>query len=144
MSCKREGPGGPSRFLWASLSASGYVSGRAACNRSCVACGDAYLWVADPRQVTFLCLSKEKSPKEKTPRSRRLPPALLGKIGARLTRRAHTTRLGLQQKARCSRFSLRCSAAATGTRKPRLIFSVRVFALQDFSLCFKNVVIVKQ
>ena len=113
MSCKREGPGGPSRFLWASLSASGYVSGRAACNRSCVACGDAYLWVADPRQVTFLCLSKEKSPKEKTPRSRRLPPALLGKIGARLTRRAHTTRLGLEQKTRFPRFSLRCLAAAT-------------------------------
>ena len=47
-----------------------------------------YLWVADPRQVTFLCLSKEKSPKEMTPRSRRPLPALLGKIGARLTRRA--------------------------------------------------------
>ena len=54
----------------------------------CVACGDSYLWVADPRQVTFLCLSKEKSPKEKTPRSRRLPLALLAGIGARLTRRA--------------------------------------------------------
>jgi hypothetical protein len=31
----------------------------------------SYLWVADPRQVTFLCLSKEKSPKETTPRSAR-------------------------------------------------------------------------
>jgi hypothetical protein len=29
------------------------------------------LWVVDPRQVTFLCLSKEKSPKEKTPPSLR-------------------------------------------------------------------------
>ena len=36
------------------------------------ACGRVYLWVADPRQVTFLCLSKEKSPKEMTPRSARL------------------------------------------------------------------------
>src|SRR3989337_402128 len=35
----------------------------------------SYLWVADPRQVTFLCLSKEKSPKERTPRMARLPPA---------------------------------------------------------------------
>jgi hypothetical protein len=33
-----------------------------AIKRFCVACGDAYLWVADPRQVTFLCLSKEKPP----------------------------------------------------------------------------------
>src|SRR3989344_7599786 len=32
---------------------------------------NSYLWVADPRQVTFLCLSKEKSPKETTPRSAR-------------------------------------------------------------------------
>jgi hypothetical protein len=38
--------------------------------------------------VTFSCLSKRKSPKRKTPRSRRHLPALLGKIGARLTRRA--------------------------------------------------------
>ena len=37
----------------------------------CVAFGDSYLWVADPRQVAFLCLSKEKSPKETTPRSAR-------------------------------------------------------------------------
>ncbi len=47
-----------------------------------------YLWVADPRQVAFLCLPKEKRPKERAPRSRRRLPALLGKIGARLTRRA--------------------------------------------------------
>jgi hypothetical protein len=39
--------------------------------------GRAYLWVADPRQVTFLCLSKEKLPKEKTPRSARNPLAFL-------------------------------------------------------------------
>ena len=58
------------------------------------------LWVADPRQVTLSCLSKEKSPKEMTPRSRRLLPALLAGIGARLTRRAHTTRLGLDQESR--------------------------------------------
>ena len=60
----------------------------------------SYLWVADPRQVTFLCLSKEKSPKEMTPRSRRLPPPLLARPGARLTRRAQNTRLGLDQKSR--------------------------------------------
>jgi hypothetical protein len=31
-----------------------------------------YLWVADPRQVPFLCSCKEKEPKESTPRSARL------------------------------------------------------------------------
>src|SRR3989344_5905018 len=51
--------------------------------------------------VTFLCLSKEKSPKEMTPRSRRRLPALLAGIGARLTRRAPNTRLGLKHEARC-------------------------------------------
>jgi len=30
-----------------------------------------YLWVADPRQVPFLCSCKEKEPKESTPRSAR-------------------------------------------------------------------------
>ena len=35
--------------------------------RFCVASGDAYLWVADPRQVTFLWTDKEKSPKEIRP-----------------------------------------------------------------------------
>ena len=54
------------------------------------------LWVADPRQVTFLCLSIEKSPKEMTPRSARKPLALLAPPGARPTRRAQTTRLGLE------------------------------------------------
>ena len=49
---------------------------------------NSYLWVADPRQVAFLCLPKEKRPKERAPRSCRHLPALLGKIGARLTRRA--------------------------------------------------------
>jgi len=63
----------------------------------CAAGGRAYLWVADPLQVTFLCLSKEKSPKETTPRSRRILLALLARLGARLTRRARTTRLGLNQ-----------------------------------------------
>jgi hypothetical protein len=36
-----------------------------------IAFGDAYLWVADPRQVPFLCSYKEKEPKESTPRSAR-------------------------------------------------------------------------
>jgi hypothetical protein len=35
------------------------------------------LWVADPRQVAFLCLPKEKRPKERAPRSRRKLPVLL-------------------------------------------------------------------
>src|SRR3989338_1063465 len=44
---------------------------------------NSYLWVADPRQVTFLCLSKEKSPKETTPRSARPLPPFLAPPGAR-------------------------------------------------------------
>jgi hypothetical protein len=81
-----------------------------------------YLWVADPRQVTFLCLSKEKSPKERTPRVAHRAytarfPALLTKPGARLTRRPHTTRLGLDQKA-CDYPRLRCGARLA-TRGPK-------------------------
>ena len=92
------------------------------------------LWVAGPRQVVFLCLSKEKSPKEKTPRSRRLPLALLAKIGARLTRRAHTTRRGLKHEARFSRFWLRCSAAATGASKTLPTCSVGAVGKSGFFL----------
>src|SRR3990172_12723115 len=58
-----------------------------------------YLWVADPRHVSFFCTAKRKSPKKRPPRSRRPPPALLARIGARLTRRAQKTRLGLEQEA---------------------------------------------
>ena len=101
------------------------------------------LWVADPRQVTLdsghpwpspfgqtasvqirscricLCLSKEKSPKEKTPRSRRRLPALLAGIGARLTRRALNNAPRARSKvSRIPRFRLRCSAAATGPENP--------------------------
>src|SRR3990172_10183445 len=74
-----------------------------------------YLWVADPRQVSFFCTAKRKSPKKRPPRRRRpsryasrsagkpgahilvrpfalplaaLTPVLLARIGARLTRRA--------------------------------------------------------
>ena len=80
-----------------------------------------YLWVADPRQVTFFCPAKRKSPKKRPPRSHRPLrgfPALLARIGARLTRRA----LNYAPRARTGgerhpRFLLRCSAAATGTRK---------------------------
>jgi hypothetical protein len=46
------------------------------------ACGRVYLWVADPRQVPFLCSCKEKEPKESTPRSRLPLPALLARAGA--------------------------------------------------------------
>jgi len=63
------------------------------------------LWVADPRQVTFLCPSKEKSPKEIRP-GRFAAQTSHGTLraslrpGARLTRRAHTTRLGLEHESR--------------------------------------------
>ena len=36
------------------------------------------LWVADPRQVTFLCVAKEKLPKERRTRMARRPPRILG------------------------------------------------------------------
>jgi hypothetical protein len=42
-----------------------------------------YLWVADPRQVPFLCSCKEKEPKESTPRSARNPLPFLAPPGAR-------------------------------------------------------------
>jgi hypothetical protein len=41
-------------------------------------------------------------------------PVLLGKTGARPTRRSRYARFGLEQGARLSRFYLRCSAAPTG------------------------------
>ena len=41
------------------------------------------LWVADPRQVAFLCLPKEKRPKERAPRSARPLPPFLAPPGAR-------------------------------------------------------------
>ena len=44
---------------------------------------NSYLWVADPRQVTFLCSRKEKSPKESAPRSARQLLAFLAPPGAR-------------------------------------------------------------
>jgi hypothetical protein len=64
----------------------------------------SYLWVADPRQVTFLCLSKEKSPKETTPRSARLIPLFLASPGARQlagrTRRASGSNTGSLEYSR--------------------------------------------
>jgi len=45
------------------------------CSVRCAHALKGYLWVADPRQVTFLCLSKEKSPKERTPRNGATTPA---------------------------------------------------------------------
>ena len=51
-----------------------------------------YLWVADPRQVAFLCLPKEKRPKERAPRMARNLPALLAGIGARLNSPGACTR----------------------------------------------------
>ena len=109
--------------------------------------------------ATFLCLSKDnfagskigralarpeggramdgaaqKSPKEMTPRSRRRLPALLAGIGARLTRRAHTTRLGLKHEARFFRFRRRCSAAARGASKTLPPCSVGAVAKSGFFL----------
>src|SRR3990172_13056429 len=64
----------------------------------------SYLWVADPRQVTFLCLSvhmsKEKLPKEKTPRSARLLPSCPGCAESRRTRSAAWESTGLPPKPR--------------------------------------------
>ncbi len=65
-----------------------------------VACGDAYWWVADPRQVTFLCTDKEKSPKEIRPGWREFPLRFSPESARAPTRRAHTTRLGLEHEAR--------------------------------------------
>src|SRR3989338_7677378 len=45
--------------------------------------GGVYLWVADPRQVTFLCAAEEKSPKERPPRMAQPNPALLRLWGPR-------------------------------------------------------------
>src|SRR3989344_6040443 len=87
----------------------------------CVTCGDTYLWVADPRQVTFICSRKEKSPKENAPRSARKLPPFLTPPGARPTRRARSTRLGLKHGlARKLPVGLRYSARATGARKHQL------------------------
>src|SRR3990172_11771467 len=78
-----------------------------------------YLWVADPRQVTFFCPAKRKSPKKRPPRSHRPLrgfPVLLARIGARLTRRAQTTRLGLEQ--RLANYSDSCCDARRRLRGP--------------------------
>ena len=97
-------------------------------------------------RVTLLCLSKEESPEERTPRRRRQLPALLARTGARLNspgayfqhapgaRRSAARPFGGMEVHRTSmntpphprarskvsrhpRGGLRCSAAATGTRK---------------------------
>src|SRR3990172_11168534 len=78
-----------------------------------------YLWVADPRQVSFFCAAKRKSPKKRPPRSRRPLPALLARIGARLTRRARKC-----SPARCARSSCRIFAPRArkrGERHPRFL-----------------------
>ena len=83
------------------------------------AASKSYLWVADPRQVSFFYAAKRKSPKKRPPRSHRplrgflccagmhecrgrrdaQERPLLARIGARLNRRAQTTRFGLEQEA---------------------------------------------
>jgi len=74
----------------------------------------SYLWVADPRQVTFLCLSKEKSPKEKTPRSarrlRRFPPFLAPPGARQLAGR-------IQRASGSNTGSLKSSRWGCGTRR---------------------------
>jgi len=55
----------------------------------------SYLWVADPRQVTFFARAK-KVTKESTPPDGATPSLRFSPVPARTpTRRAHTTRLGL-------------------------------------------------
>ncbi|BAV33802.1 hypothetical protein SCL_1494 [Sulfuricaulis limicola] len=66
----------------------------------CVAFGDAYLWVADPRQVTFFARAK-KVTKESTPPDGANTPLRFSPAPARAsTRRAQNTRLGLEHEAR--------------------------------------------
>jgi hypothetical protein len=88
-------------------------------NRSCVAFGDAYLWVADPRQVTFFARAK-KVTKESTPPDGATASLRFSPESARAsTRRAQTTRLGLEHEAREYPDS-GCDARArhTGVLKP--------------------------
>jgi hypothetical protein len=66
---------------------------------------NSYLWVADPRQVTFSCAHKRKSPKRMRPgrfaaHTPRGPLRTSLRPGASLTRRAQKTRLGLDQESR--------------------------------------------
>ena len=93
----------------------------------------SYLRVADPRQVTFLWTDKEKSPKEIRP-GRFTAHTTRGSLrvsrqpGARLTRRAHTTRLGLDQKARDgSRPRSVLGSLRRGYERPNSFLHVEVF-----------------
>jgi len=65
----------------------------------------------------FLLFGKKKATKEKASRSRRLLPALLARLGARLTRRAQNTRLGLDQKSRDTPRRAAMLGGGYGTRK---------------------------
>jgi len=67
----------------------------------------SYLWVADPRQVTFSCAHKRKSPKRMRPgrfaaQTTSGPLRASRRPGARLTRRAQK-----RSPARCARSSCR-------------------------------------
>jgi len=76
-----------------------------------------YLWVTDPRQVTFLCLSKEKSPKEMTPRSARRFTNRSGPLRSS-PHRALANSPGAEQRASSSNTgSLEYSRWGCGTRR---------------------------
>jgi len=67
--------------------------------------------------VPFLCSCKEKEPKESTPGWRDISLRLSPESALASTRRARTTRLGLEHEARFSRFRLRCSGAPYGAKR---------------------------
>ena len=82
-----------------------------------------WVFVSPLRARYFLLRCQEKVPKEKAARSITLNgachsgfPVLLGKTGARPTRRSRYARFGLEQGAHSIRFFLRCSAAPTGLK----------------------------
>jgi hypothetical protein len=90
-----------------------------------------YLWVADPRQVTFSCLSKRKSPKRRTPRMAQRLPRLRG-FGSRRCPNEASCLVGPSRTSLCATPSgrspkaLRCSGAPYGVKKIRchlLVFS---------------------
>jgi hypothetical protein len=81
-----------------------------------------YLWVVDPRQVTFSCLPKRKSPKRRAPRSLRRARSARGPLrssplpDARPTRRRRKSNAA-RARTRSSEYHrerFRCSAGSTG------------------------------
>ncbi len=95
---------------------------------------NSYLWVADPRQVTFSCLSKKKSPKRRTPRSARQLPSYPGCADPRRTRSAAWKSTGLPRLlrltlappgARPTRRARKCRARRASISEQGYIFAPR-------------------